>query len=380
VRLVGYVVPGAVDSGATEHVGEWQELYDSMYAAAPEDDFSGWNSSYDGQPIPVEHMREWRDAVVARVRELRPRRMLEIGVGTGLVLSQLAEDCEEYWGTDFSAAVIDGLRRRFPDVTLHQRDAADFSGLPQGFFDTIVINSVVQYFPSGDYLLDVLRGALDLVVPGGAVFVGDVRDLRQLHAFHAEVAERRGDRTVEQGLAWEKELLVDPALFAGMGVADIRVKRATYVNELSQFRYDVVLHKQPDRVRQLADVPELAWESLRATAALLRQRPKALRFTDVPNGRLTDGVDPEALHELGDAHGYRTVTTWASTADGGSLEVVYFTGDGVPAGAFRGTAAGPLFNDPLRFRQHAELVAGVRDLAARRLPEHMVSSFSTAFP
>nr|QEO74607.1 AMP-dependent synthetase and ligase [uncultured bacterium] len=375
VRLVGYVVPGTVESsGATEHVDEWQELYDSMYAAEPADDFSGWNSSYDGRPIPVEQMREWRDAVVERVRELRPRRVLEIGVGTGLILSQLVGECEEYWGTDFSAAVIDGLRPRFPDATLHQRDAADLSGLPRGFFDTVVINSVVQYFPSGDYLLDVLRGALDLVVPGGAVFVGDVRDLRQLRAFHTEVATRRGDRTVEQSLAREKELLVAPSLFARLGFADVRLKRAGYVNELSQFRYDVVLYKEPRRTRELGDVPEMAWESLRATAALLRQRPTALRVTGVPNDRVADGgVDPESLHDLGDALGYRTVTTW-SVEDDGSIDVVYFTGGGVPVGAYRGVADGPSFSDPLRFRHETELVAGVRELATRRLPEYMVPS------
>ncbi|MFL6126905.1 amino acid adenylation domain-containing protein, partial [Actinophytocola sp.] len=374
VRLVGYVVPaGSSTAGATEHVGEWQELYESLYTAAPEDDFSGWTSSYDGRPIPVEQMREWRDAVVARVRELRPRRVLEIGVGTGLVLSRLAPDCVDYWGTDFSAAVIAGLRQRFPETTLYRSDAADLSGLPTGYFDTVVINSVVQYFPSGDYLLDVLRGALDLVVPGGAVFVGDVRDLRQLRAFHAEVAARRGDRTVEHGLAREKELLVDPALFTGLGPADIRVKRARHVNELSQFRYDVLLHKEPRAVHDLTAVPEQAWESLAAADAVLRRRPEALRVSGIPNGRLTEGIDPEALHELGDAHGYRTVTTWSATGDG-SLDALYFTGDGVPVGAFRGSADGPLCTDPLRFRQHAELVAEVRELAVRRLPEHMVPS------
>jgi amino acid adenylation domain-containing protein len=374
VRLVGYVVPaGASDVGADEHVDEWQELYDSMYAASPDDDFSGWNSSYDGKPIPVEQMREWRDAAVARIRELKPRRVLEIGVGTGLIMSQLHGECEEYWGTDFSAAVISGLRHRFPDVTLRHRDAADFSGLPTGFFDTVVINSVAQYFPSGEYLLDVLRGALDLVVPGGAVFVGDVRDLRQLRAFHTEVATRRGDRTVEQSLAREKELLVAPALFAGFGNADIRVKSASYVNELSQYRYDVVLHKEPRRVRDLSGVHGLDWESLHATAALLRARPRAVRMTCVPNARVGDGIDPTALQQLGDAHGYRTVVTW-STENDGSLDVLYFRGDGVPVGAYRGVADGPLFTDPLRFRQHAELAASVRELAVERLPEYMVPS------
>ena len=39
-------------------------------------------------------------------------------------------------------------------VRLHHREATDFSGLPADRFDTVVINSVAQYFPSADYLAD----------------------------------------------------------------------------------------------------------------------------------------------------------------------------------------------------------------------------------
>jgi ubiquinone/menaquinone biosynthesis C-methylase UbiE len=81
-------------------------------AGAPtelEEDFGGWNSSYTGAPIPLEQMREWRAAAVNRIMALQPRRVLEIGVGSGLLLAQLAPDCVEYWGTDFSAPTIQTL-------------------------------------------------------------------------------------------------------------------------------------------------------------------------------------------------------------------------------------------------------------------------------
>ena len=44
-----------------------------------------------------------------------------------------------------------------------------------GTFDTIVVNSVSQYFPDVGYLVDVVAAALDLLEPGGSLFVGDVR-------------------------------------------------------------------------------------------------------------------------------------------------------------------------------------------------------------
>ncbi len=108
-RLVAYVVAatdntGSVRNERVEHdqVGEWQHIYDSLHAtmgsAVFGHDFTGWNSSYDGQPIPTAHMREWRDQTVARIMSLQPRRVLEVGVGTGLLLSQLAPHCDTYWG------------------------------------------------------------------------------------------------------------------------------------------------------------------------------------------------------------------------------------------------------------------------------------------
>ena len=392
VRLVGYVVPVAEDAEPveqTEQIGEWRELYDSMYAAPAQegDDFTGWNSSYTGQPIPLDEMREWRDAVVARVRELRPRRVLELGVGTGLLLTELAPDCESYWGTDFSAEVIASLGRRVAAdpslagrVELRTADAANLSELPAGYFDTIVLNSVIQYFPSGAYLLDVLRGALNLLAPGGAVVIGDVRDLRQVRAFHTAVA--RGDeQRVEQRLLREKELLVAPEFFAGIddiAGADIRVKRGRAVNELTQYRYDVVLHTDPSRVCAVSAIG-LAWDTRLSTmdqVAAMLDNGDELRIDGVPNARTADGgVDPEDWYRLGARWGRRTTVTWSATGDG-SVDVVFAADDRFPVGAFRPGSERLLSytGNPGRFRQITVLTKELRALAADRLPEHMVPS------
>ncbi|MGW3965809.1 amino acid adenylation domain-containing protein [Amycolatopsis sp. NPDC005003] len=374
VRLVGYVVPADTAGSAEEEadqVGEWRELYDSVYSGE-RDEFAGWNSSYTGEPIPREEMREWRDAIVTRIRSLRPKRVLEIGVGSGLLLTELAPDCEAYWGTDFSAEAIASLGERVAAdpalagrVELRTGDAADFAGLPSGFFDTIVLNSVVQYFPSGAYLLDVVRKALDLLAPGGALFVGDVRDLRQVRAFHTAVAQARGG-DVEQLLLREKELLVAPEFFAGLdGVAaDIRVKRGRAVNELTQFRYDVVL--SPGTAEPLP-AETLTWGTDVSTVEEgVARRGDGLRVEGVPNGRITEGVNPEDWYERG------AVVTWSAAGDG-SVDVL-FTSDA--AGAFR---PGPeeilaYTGNPRRSRRSTALPADLRTFAAERLPEHMVPS------
>src|SRR5690606_20702332 len=69
-RLAAYVVP-SLDRSAG-HVEEWKEVHELLYSAAgsegSQENFAGWNSMYDGLPIPVEEMREWRGNTVRRIR------------------------------------------------------------------------------------------------------------------------------------------------------------------------------------------------------------------------------------------------------------------------------------------------------------------------
>src|SRR5207253_5125326 len=67
-------------------------------------------------------------------------------------------------------------------VRLRCLPAHDMTGLPEGFFDTIVINSVVQYFPGAGYLTDVIGKALDLLVPGGALFLRSEEHMSELQS------------------------------------------------------------------------------------------------------------------------------------------------------------------------------------------------------
>ncbi|MDX3234060.1 class I SAM-dependent methyltransferase, partial [Streptomyces sp. ME19-01-6] len=274
VRLVGYVVPSEhaePDEEANAHqVNEWQKIYDQHYTNTADlllgEDFSGWNSSYDGSPIPLEEMRAWRTSAVERIRSLNPRRVLELGVGSGLLMAKLAPECEAYWGTDFSAAVIERLRGQIASVPelsgrveLRGQAADVVAGLPTDFFDTIVINSVSQYFPNTEYLVRVLRQAMELLAPGGSLFIGDIRNMCALRTFRtaielgragtgAEISEVRA--SIEQSIALERELLVDPEFFAaladvlpGVVAVDVRIKEGAHHNELTRHRYDVVLRK-----------------------------------------------------------------------------------------------------------------------------------------
>ncbi|MFF3327902.1 amino acid adenylation domain-containing protein, partial [Streptomyces sp. NPDC002889] len=434
-RLVAYVIADTSAHAHDEHVeqdqlGEWQDLYDSVYTTAPEtafgENFASWNSSYDGRPIPLPEMREWRDTTVDRVKSLNPHRVLEIGVGTGLLLAGLAPHCDEYWGTDFSPTVIKDLQRHVDEdpvlssrVRLRTQPAHDFGNLPHDHFDTIVLNSVVQYFPNAGYLEQVLHHAFRALTPGGALFIGDVRNPRLLHTFTAAVHSARADdptdtaairRAVEHSLVLEKELLVDPEYFTALAHhipdiagADIQLKRGTAHNELTRYRYDATLYKTGITPHPLTSAPTQPWpQDIGALTDHLRtERPDRLRVTGVPNSRIahdlavqhaleagtsptgprTPHVDLEVFHHLGDEHGYWTGVTW-NTHDSDTVDVVFVArsrlADGAPVGTYApvnsGALATPLSTwttNPATGRGTGALVTALREHARHHLPDYM---------
>src|SRR5581483_11275220 len=272
---------------------------------------AGWNSSYTGQPIAPEEMRQWVDQTVDRILLWRPERVLEIGCGTGLLLTRIAPSCQEYWGTDLSPIAVQALQelvieQGMANVRLLHRGADDFSDpltARKGSFDAVILNSVIQYFPSVEYLLHVLEEVFQLLAPGGFMFVGDVRNLALLEAYHTSVQLRQAvpslfvsqlQTLIQKRLAAENELLLDPAFFPALqrhlpeiSQIELQLKRGRAHNELTRFRYDVVLHKE--RAITTVHPPlELDWQKQQGTLPALHtilqeQRPAALHITQIPN-------------------------------------------------------------------------------------------------
>jgi 2-polyprenyl-3-methyl-5-hydroxy-6-metoxy-1,4-benzoquinol methylase len=210
-------------------------------------------------------MREWIECTAERIQRLRPRRVLEVGFGTGMVLFRIAPGCELYHGIDLSAAALarvktEADRRGLSGVVLEQRAADTLAALEGGPFDTIVINSVVQYFPGVEYLLDVLTAAFERLAPGGAIFVGDVRSRALLEAMLCEIELQKAASDAPAGelqarlkkrLDEESELVLDPNLFLSLRqrlpeVEDVQVelKLGRQPSEMTRFRYDVVIRKR----------------------------------------------------------------------------------------------------------------------------------------
>jgi len=349
-------------------------------ASEPGFNIAGWDSSYTRTPIPADQMREWVDLTVQEILSFQPRDILEIGCGTGLLLLRIARGVRRYVGMDFAPVVLAKLKQQMREigedwsgVTLLERSAADFEGFGEDSFDTVIVNSVAQYFPSAEYLTKVLEEACRVVKPGGRIFVGDVRNLALLDLYAASVelyqapSHMKLDELRQSALRrteFEEQLVISPAYFLALqrripkiGAIETQPKGGQSDNELTRFRFDAALHigaswPEPAALSWLDWVAQPL--TLQAIGELLRdQGRETLAIKRIANARVEKdvealaaiansndeetvddlrkrlnsleprGIDPQKLWSLGEQLGYRVHASWMACRSDGSYEAVF---------------------------------------------------------
>lgn len=256
-----------------ETVSNWRTMFTGVNQSLDEYDndgidlgfdYRGWASSFDRSTIPKEDMEEWVSCTVNRILDLdcfrgKKPRVAEIGCGTGMILFRLADKVSSYYGTDLAESTVAQVQRHcrtmgYNHIRTEALPAHEFDSLlPEGEqFDLIICNSVVQYFPSLEYLDEVLRRARNRQAPRGVLFMGDLRHegLKTHHAVTS--AFSRGARTVPalqestaEILDKDKELQIDPSFFVDRcgandriyeGAARIEWRRGLAPTEMTLFR------------------------------------------------------------------------------------------------------------------------------------------------
>ncbi|NEO52861.1 MAG: amino acid adenylation domain-containing protein [Okeania sp. SIO3B5] len=463
-RLVAYLVPGseADTENAVKQTEQWQKIWDEAYIQPDNGQdgsfhIGGWNDSYTGKDLDPEQVREWVEHTVERILSLQPQRLLEIGCGTGLLLFRMASQCEYYYATDLSGEAIRYLERQIDNselassVVLRQTPADGLGKIVNEPFDTAISNSVIQFFPSIDYLVQVIETAVKLVEPGGQIFLGDILSLPLLETFHTSVqlyqasaslsiAELR--QRIASRLSREQRLIIDPEFFIALKAhlpqishVEVQLKRGYYQNELTRFRYDVVLHlgkkvcsstTPPVYLNWQEDItlnaflkeedPPLTppWEGGELTVdgvcqKLLETSPEILVVTRIPNARIwadvqamallassncpetvgelqqkitRNGIEPEEWWELQEKIPYRINITWSGNDADGYYNVIFIRNDtNLIADSTVICPKQPKFkpwnvyaNQPYTGTKHSQLIPQLRGFLQEKLPDYMMPS------
>ncbi|NER93229.1 MAG: amino acid adenylation domain-containing protein [Symploca sp. SIO1B1] len=451
-QLVAYLVSQleseASASGSNEHISQWQSLFEQTYQESSDLDqadfnLAGWNDSYTGQAILPEAMAEWVTHTVASIMAFHPQRVWEIGCGTGLLLLRIASHCSHYLGTDFSPEALQFVQqqldsRNLSHVELRRQLADDFSAIAPDHYDAIILNSIVQYFPGINYLLQVIRGAVKATAPGGIIFLGDLRCFPLLDAFHTSIQLYKSADSLpiaqlrensQKSRRFEGELAIDPAFFKQLKneipeISSVQIlhKRGQYHNELTKYRYDVILQiDQGDKPLQspsiydwqekaTVDSPSHNLESLRhlltetRSPCCLQNIPNARIWNDVKSvqilGDLEDnftvtalrstvketlqkdpGIDPEAFWAIGEELNYTTQVVWSHQGKQGYFDVVFIPQEQslslispFLSGSSKRREWHAYGNNPISEKLTHKIVPMLRSYLTEQLPDYMIPS------
>ncbi len=323
--LVAYVIPKTDTESISsmqeineniEQVEQWEEVFNGVYSKVLEIedkkfDIVGWDSSYTGKLISENEMAEWLNTTIERILSFKPNSVLEIGCGTGMILYRVAPNCNSYCATDLSARAIDYVGSVINNentlrdkVTLINTSADDFSRI-SGQYDFVILNSIVQYFPSVEYLVDVLDKTINTLKSGSIIFMGDIRNYSLLREFHTSTTlfKNTGEvnlldlrHQIERNIEMDSELVIDPMFFYALKKhfprithVDILNKKGKENNELTLFRYDAVLYIETEG--QCHQETTYNWQKdsldLQQVKNILEvEKPERLSLINVPNSRM----------------------------------------------------------------------------------------------
>ncbi|MEJ8546225.1 amino acid adenylation domain-containing protein [Brevibacillus borstelensis] len=252
-----------------------QELWD--YVAESAHDLisgSGWVSSYTGEHFSKLEMEEYSQNVLQKIKPFLHRNstVLEIGCGSGITLFNLAPYVRKCVGTDLSNKIIEknirfAKEQGFTHMDFQSMEAHNIDQVnSREKFDVIILNSVIHCFNGHNYLRQVIKKAISLLANDGILFIGDVMDgerKKELVRSLEEFKQKHQGKGYKTKTEWDTELFIWRSFwtdlradFQEISSVDISDKIYTISNELTEYRYDVILRinhearQAPERKKQ----------------------------------------------------------------------------------------------------------------------------------
>lgn len=407
-RLVSYIVTDgkiADPELETKHVAGWQQLYEREYthqSSETEFNITGWNSSFTGEAIPAEAMSEWVESTVTRIKEFYPQNILEIGCGSGLLLFPLVETAQKYTATDISVNTIEKIRRYVAPMEKIRNKIVLLAGPAHHLqigkdnqFDTVIMNSVIQYFPNAMYLKNVIKEVVPQIISGGRFFIGDVRNFDLLYAFHLQVELSRGSeddvtanlkQKVEMRAMMDKELLLSPFFFYNLTkeipritAVEIKPKLGKFKTEMNMFRYDVILHidtviKQKKSVQIIQQgIPDPRNENILRANRYLQTLEKNERVSDFKT-RFSKGEGSSIEHYFDLAKDQGMVANVRLSANSETFDVLFSKQPEIFSFEPDSNQTTAHYNDPLQHERISSIRPQLREYLSKKLPDYMIPS------
>ncbi len=229
-----------------------KNIYNSIYcqASAYENELinnSGWHSTFTGQALLPQELKESYQFLESTISKSDLSAVLEIGSGAGSLLKTFIDKVGKYTVVEISEQSINYIKNQLSatqleKITFKNQSIIDIN--EEKNYSCVIINSVIQYLPSINYLITSLKKIIKACADACTIIIGDVRSLELMEVF---LLKKNNKPTYYRNR--EGEIVLSPNFFIALkdeipeiSAVDIAVKSGVYENELNYFRYDVILH------------------------------------------------------------------------------------------------------------------------------------------
>ncbi len=232
------------------------KLWD-IIAYHAKDDIScgGWYNSYNHNKFSIDEMNDYVNNIENKLSPYLNKNsiVLEIGCSSGLTMFRLASKVKKYIGTDFSQQMINRNSDKIHKEKIHNIDlfcvsAEDIDSLGLNNIDVVIINSVIQLFDGYYYFYRVLKRINKLLNNQSVIFIGDIMDLKKKDdLILSTMSYKNINNSSNTKLDFSNDLFFSEEFFRDLEydypyeVLDISNKQHTIKNELTDYRYDVIL-------------------------------------------------------------------------------------------------------------------------------------------
>lgn len=217
----------------------------------------GWKNSYNGELFSHEEMKEYSDNVYIKLKPYLNKCKtiaLEIGCASGLTMYRIAPYVKSYIGTDMAGVNLRinekyNRERKIKNIKLFQCRADEIVKFIDENINLIIINSVIQYFKTEEYLLSVIEKSAEIINDRGIIYIGDVRDKEKKELYEQSLMDyQRKTQIKRKNARRSNELFVGRSFFHNLKnkypyCKDVITsdKIGGIQNELVKYRFDTVI-------------------------------------------------------------------------------------------------------------------------------------------
>lgn len=233
------------------------KLWDMIaYNASDNIEMGGWINSYTREKFTELEMQEFKENAINKISKHINKEMtiLEIGCASGYIMYDIVPHVKKYIGIDFSSEIIKKNlviknKNKIENLELHCASADMIDNLGFQNIDVVIINSVAQLFDGYCYFYRLIDKIISIIKSDGIIFFGDIMDLnkkslllKSLKDFKANHPNCNTKITLNNELFYSKEFFYDLQYDYPIKSIEISDKIGTVANELTLYRYDVLIH------------------------------------------------------------------------------------------------------------------------------------------